>query len=144
MDVLVCAGCGTPLTRPVRELPTLPARQPLDGPAFAPTVPVGRWAIDPDTVSQTADGERIGTPGCLVVHPDDLLELPPHPEPRRSSGCCGRDGMDGPNLVCPGCGAAVATVHDDCWTYHEARLEPQLVTHRPAVGPADRRATGTA
>lgn len=42
---------------------------------------------------------------------------------RRLNGCCGLDGLDGPNLVCETCGEAVATERSDCWMPHFIALE---------------------
>src|SRR5262249_40013798 len=46
-----------------------------------------------------------------------------HPDPRRRNGCCGMDGCDGMNLVCPE-GHEVATERSDCWMAHAAWLDP--------------------
>lgn len=60
--------------------------------------------------------------GTLAVNPDDLL-----PGALFSAGidkgCCGSDGMDGPNRRCA-CGAVVGTETSDCWTYAEVRFDP--------------------
>ncbi len=126
-----CSHCGTLLTRPVAELAALPERrQPAE--EYLPTVEVGRWATDPEPLMRGPNGTPHGTLDCVVIHADDLADLYPHPDPRGSSGCCRRDGLDGPNLVCPTCRAEVATVLDDCWTYREVRLEPHRITAVPA------------
>ena len=60
--------------------------------------------------------------GALAVNPEDVV-----PDALLSAGidngCCGSDGMDGPNRRCI-CGAIVATETNDCWTYAEVRFEP--------------------
>jgi hypothetical protein len=43
-----------------------------------------------------------------------------------NSGCCGSDGMDGPNRACI-CGAFVATQWNDCWTQAEICFDPEVV-----------------
>ena len=129
-----CSRCRTPLTRPVKAILALPERrQPAE--EYLPTVGVGEWAIDPEPRSRGDDGEPRGSHNCVVVNLDDLLDLGSHPDHFRSSGCCRRDGLDGPNLICPTCGAEVATAVDDCWTYREARLQPQRVRAVPLPGP---------
>ena len=120
--IFTCGHCERWLTRPVRELGRLPDRVLGDYPAPSPpTVEQGTWALDP-----ALDG---GTP---VLHPADLLEPVPHPDSMRLVGCCGRDGLDGPNVICPQCQFEVATVRDDCWTFLEARLVPTAVKSIPA------------
>jgi len=83
-------------------------------------IPRGRYWIAHDFLP-----EHVNT--HVVIHLEDLLDLSPHPEPRRHSGCCGEDGCDGPNRICV-CGEAVATVVSDCWTGYYAHFEPNLVT----------------
>jgi hypothetical protein len=129
VTVFVCAACGRALTCAVQRLDAVPERPRQDvGTPQPPTIPAGTWALDPQPQSFDPAGEPTGQVHCPVLNPQDLLpELPRHPDPRRTSGCCGWDGRDGPNLLCPGCHADVATVSDDCWTYVEARLEPAAV-----------------
>ena len=122
--------CGQALTRPVQRLAALPERVEAQYPNYHPTVPVGSWALDTEPPSSISS--KVVHGGWPVLNPDDLLDLPAYPQ-GRNSGCCGRDGLDGPNVVCPVCGGEVATVRDDCWTYVEARLEPQAVTYEPVV-----------
>jgi hypothetical protein len=77
------------------------------------------------------DFETIETdpPDAIVVHPDDrgegaLVDVPD------SNGCCGLDGLDGPNQTCAGCGAIVGTARTDCWTEKEMRFWPDRVSLR--------------
>lgn len=64
-----------------------------------------------------------GPRATILVHPDDVLDLRRHPDPRRLNGCCRLDGLDGPNLVCVSCGAEIATEQSDCWVnWHDLRL----------------------
>src|SRR6266571_1330633 len=44
-----------------------------------------------------------------------------HSDYHRRNGCCGLDGMDGPNLVCPNA-HEVGTEKSDCWMPHAAVL----------------------
>jgi hypothetical protein len=49
-----------------------------------------------------------------------------------STGCCGPDGLDGPNLRCV-CGAAFATAYGDCWQPHIVCVDPRRVYCAPAI-----------
>ncbi|MER5549282.1 hypothetical protein ABT072_44480 [Streptomyces sp. NPDC002589] len=69
----------------------------------------------------------IDIPG-LVVHPDDVVGTDWHPDDMRRIGCCqGPAGHYGPNLVCSGCGAEVATRQADCYTQDQVVFEPAAV-----------------
>ena len=135
--VIACKACGERLSAPVMRIDPIPAPRPIDDNpdncGYQPTLPAGRWAIDPHPVSWRGDrdGPPTSTLGCFVINPVDALPLLPHPDGRRSSGCCGHDGLDGPNLLCPNCMASIATLRDDCWTMVETRFEPDLVTLVP-------------
>jgi hypothetical protein len=56
-------------------------------------------------------GEKVNS---IVINPQNLL-----PNTLLVSGidngCCGSDGMDGPNRSCQ-CGAVIAIERSDCWT----------------------------
>jgi len=126
--VVVCQGCGAPLTGSLMELSALPVlEQHEDGIGFEPTIPRGRLAVDPEPVARCEDGTPTSALGCLVVNPQDVLALEEHPDSLRNSGCCGHDGLEGPNRLCPRCGSEVATLRDDCWTPVDLRFEPQAV-----------------
>lgn len=126
-QIFTCANCGRALTRSITQLVELPEAKLIDEISYEPTLEVGTWAVDPGPRLRTADGDPASTLGCLVTNPQDAPDLKIHPEPRRNSGCCGHDGLDGPNRICPGCDAAVATLSDDCWTLVELRFEPEAV-----------------
>lgn len=126
-QIFTCVVCNRALTRPMAQLPTLPVPKQLDEFSYEPTLSVGTWALDSEPRLRTVDGEPASTPGCLVTNPQDAPDLPRHPEARRNGGCCGHDGCDGPNRIYPGCGAAVATLSNDCWTLVELRFEPDAV-----------------
>lgn len=112
--------------------PTLPERR-QSAEEYLPTVGVGQWAIDSEPRTRGSDGTPHGSLDCVVIHADDLADLHPHLKLRRNSGCCRRDGLNGPNLACPTCGAEVGTLVDDCWTYSEVRLEPHRIGAVPAA-----------
>ncbi|HPF38823.1 MAG TPA: hypothetical protein P5081_18535 [Phycisphaerae bacterium] len=61
----------------------------------------------------------------MVIHLEDLCNTSHHPEGRRNNGCCGLDGCDGPNLVCPA-DHEIGTEKSDCWTPHAALLLPSV------------------
>lgn len=143
MTVFHCAACGIPVTAEVELLAELPEeryRDADDREEPGVTVPRGSYAIDPDPFGAPyvvpeqplpppapANCRVPGGPqGTLVLHPDDGLDLRPHPEHRRSVGCCGSSGVDGRNLVCR-CGGEIGTLVGDCWTAQELRLDPGCV-----------------
>ncbi|MFF4590075.1 hypothetical protein [Streptomyces sp. NPDC001388] len=131
MNVLVCAACGCRLTEPLRLLSELPPRPGYDGLPHPdgsrhapPTMPRGTYA------TRMHDGELMisaGPRGTLVVHPDDtrgrLRRNPASKEPT----CRGLPGSEGPNQVCEGCGAVVATQFSECYTRHETHFLPDAV-----------------
>ena len=90
---------------------TRPVRMPRG--TYAGNLRVGEFSMDP----------------CgFVVHPDDLIGAERHPDVMWSIGCCrGPDGLGGLNLVCAGCGAAVATRQADCFTQDQVTLEPSAI-----------------
>lgn len=53
--------------------------------------------------------------GQWVINSKDALSMEVIGNPKRVNGCCDLDGCDGPNLVCEGCKAEVATAKYDCW-----------------------------
>lgn len=111
MPVVSCASCKQPLTGVLREVPMPPAGEKAERHRVSsPRMRQGTYSISPKT--------RV-----IVFNPNDLTGTAPHPEPGRRHGCCGLDGLDGPNLVCEGCGADVATQQSDCWTDHLVAAE---------------------
>lgn len=98
-----------------------PVTEESPGDGLPPLVPRGAYAVSPHS-------------GAFVLHPDDVSGTVEHPDRGRLSGCCGLDGLDGPNLVCSACGAEVATRRSDCWGQQVTALGPDAVT--AAVTPA--------
>lgn len=66
--------------------------------------------------------------GVYVLNPEDVTEVARHPDRARLNGCCGLDGLDGPNLVCAACGSEVATQQSDCWSQQQIMLAPASVS----------------
>ncbi|CAL9290092.1 hypothetical protein [Streptomyces sp. SudanB66_2053] len=84
-------------------------------------VPGGMWM----------SGERgflvsAGPRGTYVLHPDDVVDLAPHPDAGRHGGCCGPHGRAGVNRICA-CGAELAIACADCTSGYETRLVPDAV-----------------
>ncbi|MDX2592833.1 hypothetical protein PV343_11270 [Streptomyces sp. WI03-4A] len=104
MTVFLCVNCRQPLTGDVQQgTPQRGPERPLDHEVVSSRMARGRY-------SPNFDGS------LLIFHPDDVPNMVSHPDRHRLSGCCGPAGQDGPNLVCTGCGAEVATKEADCWT----------------------------
>ncbi|MFE1026433.1 hypothetical protein ACFW5I_18005 [Streptomyces sp. NPDC058818] len=151
-----CGHRLTEPLRLLPEVPPHPEYDGLknpDGSRHAPpTLPPGRYAVvpepsgapyvphpDPEWEGATLPGVSVGEPdgprtmvsrgprGTLVVNPEDARErLSGNPD-AQESGCCGALGMEGPNQVCGGCGAAVATWHSECYGPWEIRFLPEAV-----------------
>lgn len=131
---LECRACRARLTSVLTHLPAVPERQrAATGGGYLTTVQTDQLATDPEPVATHPDGTATSTLGCLVAHPDAGRGLAAHPDPGRNSGCCGHDGLDGPNRLCSGCGAEVATLRNDCWSTVELRFEPDAVRLVPVT-----------
>lgn len=131
---MVCGSCGNTLTNALSQLDEMPSpthAQPGDE-RYLPTIPIGAWATDPDPIGWR-QGLPTSTLGCPVINPADAIGVLPSEDPLRNSGCCGHDGLDGPNLLCRGCRSEVATLRNDCWTVLEVRFEPAAVVIRPST-----------
>ncbi|MFF5264267.1 hypothetical protein ACFY4C_35530 [Actinomadura viridis] len=99
MPFLVCAHCAQGLTTEIEQT-TAPA-QDVPG---RPYLPAGAY--------------KPSWNGGFVVNRHDVTGAIRHPDQSRSAGCCGPHGLDGPNLVCSGCGREVGTEESDCWKPH--------------------------
>ena len=113
--IFACPQCGVQLTAPVSELPT--SERVLDDGEQA--VPTGFFAF-------SNDDYWTGSTGCAVVNLNDLQNTRYHPDSSRHNGCCGRDGCDGPNLLCSN-GHEIGTERSDCWMAHGVVLLPTVI-----------------
>jgi hypothetical protein len=89
----------------------------------APNADILRWRDEDGRIVRELEASPAG---AIAFHPDDVF-----PDVLEScgfdSGCCGSDGLDGPNRACL-CGNLLATQWSDCWTVHEVRFLPAAVT----------------
>ncbi|MFJ5546492.1 hypothetical protein [Streptomyces sp. NPDC093225] len=117
MTAFSCTSCQQRISPDLQEVPMPPpVTEEAPGHRFLPPlVPRGSYAASPHT-------------GAPVLNLDDIMGVKRHPDPRRRNGCCGLDGLDGPNLVCGNCGAEVATQQSDCWSQQLIALIPDAVT----------------
>jgi hypothetical protein len=63
---------------------------------------------------------------AIVVRPDGL-RTGAVVVSSNAFGCCGLDGMDGPNQSCAACGQVLGTAWTDCYQAQEVRLSPDAV-----------------
>jgi hypothetical protein len=110
---VVCRRCRTRLSEEVR-LGGTAERNTSDGQAY---VPRGTTILDDDSFFH----QNVGS---YIVNVNDVVHTRLTGIQRRLAGCCGLDGMDGPNLLCDHCGAEVATKKTDCWMPHCVIFEP--------------------
>jgi len=81
----------------------------------------GQQAVPKVFYTFSNDDYLTDSDGCPLVNLDDLCGTSHHPDVSRHNGCCGRDGLDGPNLVCA-MGHEIGTEKSDCWMAHAAIL----------------------
>ena len=62
--------------------------------------------------------------GDYIVNLGDVMNVRLTADFHRLNGCCGLDGLDGPNLQCENCGNYVATKKTDCWQPHCIVFDP--------------------
>jgi hypothetical protein len=109
--VFKCPICSIAFTRPLLPLSVDEQIRLEEG---KDAVPEGRFG--------TSSGDYWGAlEGCVIVNINDLIGTKPHPDASRLNGCCGLDGLDGPNLVCEN-GHEIATAMTDCWMAHAVAL----------------------
>lgn len=101
MPFLACTHCGQRITALITEQDAPPADRDAPGQAFM-------------TKGTYVPSWNHG----FVLHRDDVTGTDRHPDPHRLNGCCGLDGLDGPNLVCSGCRTEIGTEESDCWKPH--------------------------
>jgi len=89
------------------------------------TMRVGSFAGDPEPY------DSAGSIVTWVINPLDGVLLRPHADSSRLYGCCRRDGLNGPNLLCARCGSEVGIEISDCWTEYDIRLLSAAVTQSP-------------
>ncbi|WP_405656611.1 hypothetical protein [Streptomyces sp. RK9] len=119
MSIITCVNCGELLTDILSQVPFPPTPEKFTGERLGlPLLQQGTYAIDPET-------------GAITLHPDGAPGTRQHRGPGRQNGCCAPDGLDGPNLVCAGCGAEVATRKTDCWQEHLVAVIPEAVEFYP-------------
>jgi hypothetical protein len=110
---IVCKECGARLSEELR-LADGSERNTEDGKAY-----VARGAT-----IQNDDSFFHQNVGGYVANVEDVLHTRLTEAANRLNGCCGLDGMDGPNLLCDQCGAEVAIKKTDCWMPHCVIFEP--------------------
>jgi hypothetical protein len=127
---LSCAKCGRVLTVECRL--GIPDDHIRDPGMREPAVTQGVVVVlpDEDTAKTIKEGPVVrlrvrSPPGAFAVNPldirsDALVSV------GIDNGCCGSDGMDGPNRGCV-CGAVLGTEWSDCWTQAEVRFNPEAV-----------------
>lgn len=110
--VFTCPVCHVAVTSPLSRLRP---DQPVCLEDGKPVVPQGFFTINKE--------EYWNVPGRAVVHLGDLVGTS---HSGKINGCCGLDGLDGPNLVCKN-GHEIGTEKSDCWMPHAAVLLDSVV-----------------
>ncbi len=110
---LICKLCSSELS-PELSLASIRERNEGDGEDF----------LRRGSVMQEDGSYFLGRQDAYIVHVDDAIGVHLTNDGKRIAGCCGLDGMDGPNLQCDKCGVYVATKMDDCWMPHCVVFDP--------------------
>ncbi len=115
MSHLICKKCTASLTTRLNlfngNADDFNARMNFDNHPFAMEIHDSIWRPG-DPTGRKEDGYLTTwiTVSGLSRGTEDTLDY------RRLNGCCGLDGLDGPNQVCTSCGSYVGTKITDCWT----------------------------
>jgi hypothetical protein len=109
----ICRQCSARLSSDLEQVP-LSVRNEQMGADFLPR---GKVMLE--------DGSYfLGRAGIFIAHVEDAANVRLTDDPRRLNGCCGLDGVDGPNLQCQSCGSYIATKMTDCWQPHCVIFDP--------------------
>ncbi len=108
-----CKICGVPLTGELKEYPGKVNARPGDEKCF---INKGQYQVCDGSWGYTlfSSGLCEEEKGCIVIHVEDLINAMDLTNTARLSGCCGMDGLVGPNKLCIN-GHEIATEHSDCW-----------------------------
>lgn len=117
MILLACQRCRQALTKPLQALngtaDNFRAHARNGNLPFAMAIHDSLWK-EGDPHGRKEDG-YLTTWISLAGLSDGMMDTTDY---RRLNGCCGLDGLDGPNQVCRNCGRYVGTKVTDCWTPH--------------------------
>ena len=118
-QILICNACGARLTRALDvrsgKDPSVPSPELIDQQPLTPRGTVYK-SYEPLLHTSAETEDPLDLVPQYWVNPDDLCEAVGLTKRReRLNGCCGLDGLDGPNQLCA-CGAEVGTLQTDCWT----------------------------
>jgi hypothetical protein len=109
---LFCRKCNISVSNQLQELTDTTLLNEKDG---EPHIPKGYYII-------SDGGYYTSTEGKLIINISDLINCKNHRDKRRLGGCCGLDGLDGPNKVCRN-GHEIGTERSDCWLAHAFLFE---------------------
>ena len=87
-------------------------------------IPVGYFSV-----GTPAHNPREREIGHFILNNDDATGVSRTEDPDCTHGCCGLDGLDGPNVLCEN-GHEVGLKRSDCWTLHYVALDPRWVNER--------------
>jgi hypothetical protein len=110
----VCARCASRLSAEVRELQS---EAGLSRTPETDYLPAGFAFMERGVVWPARRG-------YWCINANDAIGMQVTEDIRRTNGCCGLDGGDGPNLLCSACGHEVATANSDCWMPRCVLFEP--------------------
>jgi hypothetical protein len=110
--VFTCPVCHVAITTPLLPLGPHQAISLENG---KPAVPKGFFGLN--------NQEYWSVTGRFLVNLGDLVGTG---HSGGANGCCGLDGLDGPNLVCAN-GHKIGTEKSDCWMPHAAVLLDSVI-----------------
>ncbi len=111
-----CKYCDIDLTDDLKEVQTSGHLKEVDGEDF---INRGQFFVS-DGLYYT------GTEKQIIINKDDLKNAKNHSDPSRLNGCCGLDGLDGPNKICVN-GHEIGTEKSDCWIAHSVIFDNQKI-----------------
>ena len=111
---LICRQCSTRFTTELQLVPFDPR-----------TDAVEEEFLDRGNLMQAEKSFYFDTNvGSFITNIADTQHMKLTSDCGRLQGCCGLDGVNGPNLQCEICGTYVATKRTDCWTLHYIFFDP--------------------
>jgi len=112
--------CNIPVTAELKELSDNSLINEKEG---VPYLPQGYYFISDGSYFTDSESK-------ILINCADLVNCVNHPDGKRLNGCCGLDGLDGPNKVCMN-GHEIATEKSDCWIANAVVLENSAVNTIP-------------